>query len=117
MPQDSDREHVRRITMRRAWPHTCGSTGSAASTGVSGLECHRGHERTRATDSYGGKKGRGGIDMNTRFVGFAMVAAACLHLGAAHALASNTVKPGDFVVDPPTLINLGFEWFIDGDDN
>ena len=23
----------------------------------------------------------------------------------------------DLVVDPPTLINLGFEWFIDGDDN
>jgi hypothetical protein len=27
------------------------------------------------------------------------------------------VTPGEFVVDPPTLINLGFEWFIDGDDN
>jgi hypothetical protein len=24
---------------------------------------------------------------------------------------------GEFIVDPPTLINLGFEWFIDGDDN
>src|SRR4051812_25231671 len=23
----------------------------------------------------------------------------------------------DFVVEPPTLINLGFEWFVDGDDN
>jgi hypothetical protein len=23
--------------------------------------------------------------------------------------------PGDLVVDPPTLINLGFEWLIDGD--
>src|SRR3954468_19063302 len=23
----------------------------------------------------------------------------------------------DFVVDPPTLINLGFEWFVEGDDN
>jgi len=27
------------------------------------------------------------------------------------------VKPGEFVVDHPTLINLGFEWVIDGDDN
>jgi len=27
------------------------------------------------------------------------------------------VRPGEFLVDPPTLINLGFEWFIDGDDN
>src|SRR4030095_6986713 len=29
----------------------------------------------------------------------------------------NGVKTGEFVIDPPTLINLGFEWFIQGDDN
>src|SRR5215207_2141747 len=23
----------------------------------------------------------------------------------------------DFVIDPPTLINLGFEWFVEGDSN
>jgi hypothetical protein len=27
------------------------------------------------------------------------------------------VKPGELIVDPPTLINLGFEWLIEGDDN
>lgn len=27
------------------------------------------------------------------------------------------VTPGEFIIDPPTLINLGFEWIIDGDDN
>src|SRR5260221_14116356 len=27
------------------------------------------------------------------------------------------VKPGEFIVDHPTLINLGFEWVIEGDDN
>ena len=27
------------------------------------------------------------------------------------------VKPGELVVDHPTLINLGFEWVIQGDDN
>src|SRR6185503_16406505 len=27
------------------------------------------------------------------------------------------VKAGELVIDPPTLINLGFEWVIDGDDN
>ncbi len=27
------------------------------------------------------------------------------------------VRPGEFLIEPPTLINLGFEWFIDGDDN
>ena len=27
------------------------------------------------------------------------------------------LKPGELVIDPPTLINLGFEWMIEGDDN
>jgi hypothetical protein len=27
------------------------------------------------------------------------------------------VTPGELVIEPPTLINLGFEWFIEGDDN
>jgi hypothetical protein len=30
---------------------------------------------------------------------------------------NNAVIPGDFIVEPPTLINLGFEWKIKGDDN
>jgi hypothetical protein len=29
----------------------------------------------------------------------------------------NRTTPGELVIDPPTLINLGFEWFIQGDDN
>jgi hypothetical protein len=31
--------------------------------------------------------------------------------------AENRTTPGELVVDPPTLINLGFEWLIRGDDN
>ena len=31
--------------------------------------------------------------------------------------AGSAVTAGEFLVDPPTLINLGFEWFIEGDDN
>jgi len=31
--------------------------------------------------------------------------------------AAPRVTPGEFIVDPPTLINLGFEWLIDGDAN
>ncbi|MCZ2148521.1 MAG: hypothetical protein LC126_12175 [Bryobacterales bacterium] len=31
--------------------------------------------------------------------------------------AENRTTPGELVVDPPTLINLGFEWLIEGDDN
>lgn len=30
---------------------------------------------------------------------------------------ADRVTPGEFIVDPPTLINLGFEWLIDGDAN
>lgn len=37
--------------------------------------------------------------------------------GTALAAGENKVKPGEFVVEPPTLINLGFEWYIAGDDN
>ena len=29
----------------------------------------------------------------------------------------NSVKPVKFVVEPATLISLGFEWYIEGDDN
>ncbi len=38
-------------------------------------------------------------------------------LGRRLATRRHTVTPGDLVVDPPTLINLGFEWVIDGDAN
>ena len=31
--------------------------------------------------------------------------------------ARNKVQPGAFIIEPPTLQNLGFEWYIDGDDN
>ena len=31
--------------------------------------------------------------------------------------AQNNVQPGKFIVEPPTLENLGFEWYIDGDEN
>src|SRR5262245_17485099 len=27
------------------------------------------------------------------------------------------VTPGELFIEPPTLINLGFEWFIEGDEN
>jgi len=33
------------------------------------------------------------------------------------AATSDAVTAGEFLVEPPTLINLGFEWFIEGDDN
>jgi len=31
--------------------------------------------------------------------------------------AQNEVQPGEFIIEPPTLQNLGFEWYIDGDKN
>jgi len=30
---------------------------------------------------------------------------------------ANVVTPGELVIDPPTLTNLGFEWVISGDEN
>ena len=36
---------------------------------------------------------------------------------AADKVKENTVTAAEFIVDPPTLINLGFEWIIQGDDN
>src|SRR5689334_23318102 len=40
-----------------------------------------------------------------------------LLLTVASFAAENRTTPGELVVDPPTLINLGFEWLIRGDDN
>jgi hypothetical protein len=37
--------------------------------------------------------------------------------GASFAARGITVRPGEFIIDHPTLINLGFEWLIEGDDN
>jgi hypothetical protein len=34
-----------------------------------------------------------------------------------NATSTETVMPGELVIEPPTLINLGFEWFIQGDTN
>jgi hypothetical protein len=40
-----------------------------------------------------------------------------LFFGMGKALADNSVTAGELYVEPPTLINLGFEWRITGDDN
>ena len=37
--------------------------------------------------------------------------------GAKAAEDKNAAQPVRFVVEPPTLINLGFEWYIEGDVN
>src|SRR3954452_10052519 len=36
---------------------------------------------------------------------------------ASGARAENAVTPGAFVIERPTLLSLGFEWKISGDDN
>ena len=40
-----------------------------------------------------------------------------LGLSTACTVDKNKVKPGEFVIEPPTLIAHGFEWHIEGDDN
>jgi len=47
----------------------------------------------------------------------ALLFSAATALRAAGSKEVNAVTPGEFTIDPPTLINLGFEWRIDGDDN
>ena len=37
--------------------------------------------------------------------------------GQAQPVDSRTVWAGELLIEPPTLINLGFEWFIEDDDN
>jgi hypothetical protein len=46
--------------------------------------------------------------------GFAVLVA---FLGTAPLFAANRTTARDLIVEPPTLISLGFEWLIDGDDN
>jgi hypothetical protein len=41
----------------------------------------------------------------------------CVAAQAAPPAHMNKVKAGELVIDPPTLINLGFEWVIQGDHN
>src|SRR3954467_3124579 len=43
--------------------------------------------------------------------------ASSIGAGSAAQNNSSSVSPGEFLIDPPTLINLGFEWFIEGDAN
>jgi hypothetical protein len=59
-----------------------------------------------------------------RITGYVSAAGTCLlpvfllmALLPATALAQAKTTPGDFVVEPPTLLSLGFEWRISGDDN
>jgi hypothetical protein len=47
----------------------------------------------------------------------ALMASPATRMAAAAAADGDAVISGEFVIDPPTLINLGFEWFISGDDN
>src|SRR5882724_4399286 len=55
--------------------------------------------------------------MKTRL--WSRVLPALLSFGVLTAAAEKEIKvrAGEFVIDPPTLINLGFEWVIQGDDN
>jgi len=47
------------------------------------------------------------------FIGFFIIFFLLPHLSQAQ----NKVQVGKFIIEPPTLENLGFEWYIAGDDN
>jgi hypothetical protein len=46
-----------------------------------------------------------------------LLALAAAPAAAQRPQSTNAVEAGELVVEPATLINLGFEWWIDGDDN
>jgi hypothetical protein len=55
-----------------------------------------------------------------RMLMFVIAAALLASLGPVQArlrAAGTDARPGELVVDHPTLINLGFEWLIEGDEN
>jgi hypothetical protein len=51
------------------------------------------------------------------FVFFLLLGLSNFVNGTIFAEYENKVRPGNFIVGDPTLICLGFEWHIDGDDN
>jgi len=55
---------------------------------------------------------KGSVLLNL-IVGFVIILFLLPHLSQAQ----NKVQVGKFIIEPPTLENLGFEWYIDGDDN
>src|SRR5436190_16566641 len=46
-----------------------------------------------------------------------VIGGAFRHWALSAASPADAITAGEFIVDPPTLINLGFEWFVDGDEN
>jgi hypothetical protein len=68
------------------------------------LAVHAIGAQTRETTTAQGPQGRGGTGQQRG-------------AGQAPRIDPRTVWAGELIIEPPTLINLGFEWFIEGDDN
>src|SRR5215831_3545739 len=88
---------------------------------TSGSECSVDHYTPSNRSTHDARRYNPGI-MRQRFAfGFFICALAVSSLsGPGHAqqpAAVNRVEAGAFIVEHPTLINLGFEWMIAGDDN
>ena len=57
---------------------------------------------------------------SSRYAALVAATIVCVSMGSQRTTAAATdskVTPGELIVDHPTLINLGFEWVIDGDAN
>src|SRR5436190_19779248 len=55
--------------------------------------------------------------LSLTFVFTIVIGVSLRHRMVIAAPAGHAVTAGEFLIDPPTLINLGFEWFIQGDAN
>jgi hypothetical protein len=60
---------------------------------------------------------RGSFDILLARLSASLLILAAALCAAIPASAQNKTMPGEFTVDPPTLMSLGFEWRISGDDN
>ena len=56
------------------------------------------------------------VNVELRYSAFQACVCALLMFGM-RAFGGDQVVPGELVIDPPTFENLGFRWFIEGDDN
>src|SRR3954465_1021129 len=88
------------------------------------LQHHRSRRRRtvrgRARPSYNPRIMRTSVRLLRRFAPIALIllaAVASLSMPMAAAPGDAQVTPGELVIEHPTLINLGFEWHIDGDAN
>jgi hypothetical protein len=95
-------KHLRR---RLSWTHS------------SRKSCNKSGNQTDSQDKYIANVKQFNVFQQGVKVTSALLLLLLTSLFAPDLKAQNGVQPGEFIVEPPTLTNLGFEWYITGDNN